>query len=233
MAFPGIGQHGDPVMSSWIMRSEAQEGVGWTGGSEKQEHGGCHGGAGNGLGDGAEWEDQATPVCSGEHLRTPWHRERRKTRTLWAPRVCEVAWSLKAPMRLLLEPQFLGLEDGAVAPILDLFSGAYEIGIIPQGQTPGKGQNGPGCPVAPTDCGGGCEQRVKEIGASRACTGSGLGSGRQDLPVGCRCHPCWVGTTEMSSLQGLMSQSHPTPRLRDSAAGSGLHMGCKTARTLG
>lgn len=54
-------------------------------------------------------------------------------------------------MLLLLEPQFLGLEDGAVAPILDLFSGAYEIGIIPRGQTPGKGQSCPGCPVAPTD----------------------------------------------------------------------------------
>ena len=71
MAFPGVGQHGDPVMSSWIIRSEAQEGVGWTGRSEKQE---C-GGAGSGLGDGAEWEEQATQVCSGEHLRTPWHRE--------------------------------------------------------------------------------------------------------------------------------------------------------------
>ena len=34
-------------------------------------------------------------------------------------------------MRFLLEPQFLGLEDGAVASILDLLSGAYEIGIIP------------------------------------------------------------------------------------------------------
>ena len=78
------------------------------------------------------------------------------------------------------------------------------------------------------------EQTVKEIGASRACTGSGLGSGWQDLPVGCgRCHPCWVRTTEMSSLQGLMPQPHPTPRLRDSPAGSGLHMGCKTAPTLG
>lgn len=43
-------------------------------------------------------------------------------------------------MLLLLEPQFLGLEDGAVAPILDLFSGAHEIGIIPRGQTPGKGR---------------------------------------------------------------------------------------------
>lgn len=37
----------------------------------------------------------------------------------------------ECPMHLLLEPQFLGLEDGAVAPILDLLSGAYEIGIIP------------------------------------------------------------------------------------------------------
>lgn len=54
-------------------------------------------------------------------------------------------------------------------------------------------------PPPPTDCGGGCEQRIKEIGASRTCTGSGLSSGRQDLPVGCgRCHPCWVGTTELS-----------------------------------
>ena len=50
MAFPDIGQHADPVMSSW-------EGVGWAGRSEKQEHGDCHRGAGSGLGDGAEWEE--------------------------------------------------------------------------------------------------------------------------------------------------------------------------------
>lgn len=44
---------------------------------------------------GAEWEEQVTEVCSGEYLRTPWHRKgshrlrrsspmerRRKARTL-------------------------------------------------------------------------------------------------------------------------------------------------------
>lgn len=72
-------------------------------------------------------------------------------------------------MRLLLEPQFLGLEDGAVAPILDLFSGAYEIGIIPSRSNSRKGQNCPGCPVAPLTVEV-AVSRVKEIRASRACT---------------------------------------------------------------
>lgn len=91
MAFPGIGQHDGLEMASWIVGSEAQEGV-WDGEEgQNQEHRGCHGG----VGSGAEWEEQVTQVCSDEHLRTPWHRKgnpwlrrsscrerRKKTRTL-------------------------------------------------------------------------------------------------------------------------------------------------------
>lgn len=66
MAFPGTGQHGGQLDNRVRCPGSC---LGWRGQSENQEHRNCHGSVGSGLGGGAAWEEQATSVCSNEHLR--------------------------------------------------------------------------------------------------------------------------------------------------------------------
>lgn len=130
---------GMPAWSIQLEREVRSPGrwLGWKERSENQ-HRGCQGGVASGLEGGAKWEEQVTEVCSGEYLRTPWHRkeqprgeEEESQNTGFLEFVKSMVLERNAQCTYFSELHFLGLEDGPIASASDLFGGANKIGITP------------------------------------------------------------------------------------------------------